>query len=185
MSIPSPTNASTSGEASTPTSTPAGTSVPANAPTSTSVPVSSLVNEADLLAQYKLAVEMADRVSARRGTANLFYLSIQTTLLTAAGLTYTTTQHAPWYTTVTVALTGCSISGAWWRHLRSYRLLNHAKFVVIHAMEDRLPVKVFSDEWEILKHQTNSYIELGTTEQFVPWVFAVLQILLMVGRLIK
>lgn len=44
----------------------------------------------DVLEQYKLAVEMADRVSARRGNANLFYLSVQTTLLTAAGLAYTT-----------------------------------------------------------------------------------------------
>jgi hypothetical protein len=163
MSIPSPASAETSVEAST------------NAP----------AKEADVLAQYKLAVEMADRVSARRGTANLFYLSIQTTLLTAAGLTYTTTQHAPWYTTITVALTGCSISGAWWRQLQSYKLLNQAKFVVINAMEDQLPVKVFSDEWEILKQQTSSYIELGAIERVVPWLFAVLQILLMVGRLIK
>jgi hypothetical protein len=105
--------------------------------------------------------------------------------LTAAGLTYTTTQHAPWYTTITVALTGCSISGAWWRQLQSYKLLNQAKFVVINAMEDQLPVKVFSDEWEILKQQTSSYIELGAIERVVPWLFAVLQILLMVGRLIK
>lgn len=167
MSIPSPANAETSAEAST--------STPASAP----------MKEGDVLAQYKLAVEMADRVSARRGTANLFYLSIQTTLLTAAGLTYTTMQHATWYSTVTIALTGCTISGAWWRQLQSYKLLNQAKFVVINAMEDRLPVKVFSEEWEILKQQTSSYIELGAIERVVPWLFAVLQILLMVGRLIK
>ena len=142
-------------------------------------------SEGEVLAQYKLAVEMADRVSARRGTANLFYLSIQTTLLTAAGLAYTTVQHTPWYTTVTVALTGCTISGAWWRQLQSYKLLNRAKFVVINRMEEQLPVKVFSDEWEILKHETTSYVELGAVERVVPWVFAVLQIMLMVGRLIR
>jgi hypothetical protein len=154
-------------------------------PSPTSAETSAEVKESDVLAQYKLAVEMADRVSARRGTANLFYLSIQTTLLTAAGLTYTTMQHATWYSTVTIALTGCTISGAWWRQLQSYKLLNQAKFVVINAMEDRLPVKVFSNEWEILKQQTSSYIELGAIERVVPWLFAVLQILLMVGRLIK
>lgn len=173
MSIPSPANASTNTEPGTPTSAPAA--APAAAPT----------KEGDVLEQYKLAVEMADRVSARRGTANLFYLSIQTTLLTAAGLTYTTVQHASWYSTLTLALTGCTISGAWWRQLTSYKLLNQAKFAVINAMEDRLPVKVFSDEWEILKHQTSSYIELGAVERVVPWLFAALQILLMVGRLIK
>lgn len=143
------------------------------------------MKEGDVLEQYKLAVEMADRVSARRGTANLFFLSIQTTLLTASGLAYTAMQNVAWYSTVTIALTGCAISGAWWRQLRSYRLLNHAKFVVINAMEEQLPVKVFSDEWEILKSRSSSYVELGAVERVVPWVFAVLQILLMVGRLLK
>jgi hypothetical protein len=31
--------------------------------------------------QYKLAAELADRISARRGTANGFYLSISSALL--------------------------------------------------------------------------------------------------------
>jgi len=34
-----------------------------------------------IAAQYKLCVEMADRVSARRQTANAFYLSISSTFL--------------------------------------------------------------------------------------------------------
>lgn len=139
----------------------------------------------DLLEQYKLAAEMADRVSARRGNANLLFLSIQTTLLTAAGLAYTTLQDVAWYSVLGVAFTGVAISAAWWRQLQSYRLLNTAKFAVINAMEERLPVKIFSDEWEILTTRTPSYIELGAIERVVPWVFAALQILLMIGRLLK
>lgn len=34
-----------------------------------------------VLEQYQMAVEMADRVSARRATANGFFLTMQTTLL--------------------------------------------------------------------------------------------------------
>jgi len=34
-----------------------------------------------LLEQYKLYVEMADRVSARRGQANMFYISLLSALL--------------------------------------------------------------------------------------------------------
>lgn len=139
----------------------------------------------DVLEQYKLAVEMADRVSARRGNANLFFVSIQTTLLTAAGLAYTTLQHVAWYSVLGTALTGCVISAAWWRQLQSYRLLNQAKFAVINAMEERLRVKVFTNEWDILTKQTPSYIELGATERMVPWMFAVLQVLLMIGRLLR
>jgi hypothetical protein len=139
----------------------------------------------DILEQYKLAVAITDCVSARRGTANLFYLSIETTLPTAAGLAYTTLRHVAWYSAVTTALIGCAIAGARWRQLQSYRLLNQAKFAVINAMEEQLPVKIFSDEWDILKERTNSYIELGAIERIVPWVFAALQIPLMIGRLCK
>lgn len=35
----------------------------------------------DYLDLYKLAVEMADRVSARRGTANAFFVTVNTALL--------------------------------------------------------------------------------------------------------
>ncbi len=35
---------------------------------------------------YKLAVEMADRVSARRGTANAFFVTVNTALLAFLGL---------------------------------------------------------------------------------------------------
>jgi hypothetical protein len=139
----------------------------------------------DLLEQYKLAAEMADRVSARRGNANLLFLSIQTTLLTGAGLAYTTLRDVAWYSVLGVALTGVAISAAWWRQLQSYRLLNKAKFAVINAMEEFLPVKIFTDEWEILTTRTPSYIELGATERLVPWVFAGLQVLLMIGRLLR
>ena len=40
--------------------------------------------QAVLFEQYKLAVEMADRVSARRGTANAFYFTVSSALLAAS-----------------------------------------------------------------------------------------------------
>lgn len=138
----------------------------------------------DLLEQYKLAAELADRVSARRGNANLFFLSIQSTLLTASGIIYTTTNHVDWYALVITALMSIFLSLVWWRQLQSYRLLNRAKFEVINFMEEGLPVRIFADEWEILKKRTPSYVELGASERVVPWVFAVLQFLLLVGRLV-
>ena len=41
--------------------------------------------KAHLLEQYKLYVEMADRISARRQTANSFFLSINTALIALTG----------------------------------------------------------------------------------------------------
>ncbi|MEY9845462.1 hypothetical protein ABH940_002540 [Streptacidiphilus sp. BW17] len=143
-----------------------------------------------LFEPYALAVEMADRVSERRGAANKFFLSVQTTLLAAVGLADTTLDHVAWYSALTAALTGCAISVVWWLQLRSYRMLNAAKFRVINRLEERLPARIFTDEWEILKRVGDpgsrrlGYVELGTTERLIPWLLAGLHVLLLLGRLL-
>jgi hypothetical protein len=43
-------------------------------------------SEDTVLELYKISVEMADRVSARRGTANAFFLSVQTAVISVLGL---------------------------------------------------------------------------------------------------
>lgn len=142
----------------------------------------------DFLTLYSLAVEMADRVSARRGSTNAYFLSIQTTLLTAAGIAYSTLPAASWYSALVTAVAGFAISLAWWRQLRSYQRLNEAKFRIINGAEERLPLRVFSDEWEILRDTPRSrarvgYVELGAVERAIPWVFAILHAFLLIGKL--
>ena len=116
---------------------------------------------------YKLAVEMADRISARRAVANSFFLTVNTALATLAG-----TGLFRWYT----AAAGVVVAVSWWAVLRSYRQLNAAKFRVILAMEERLPVQVFGQEWVRLttddgRLTSRRYRELGSVERIVPWVF--------------
>ncbi|OIJ92077.1 RipA family octameric membrane protein [Streptomyces colonosanans] len=142
----------------------------------------------ELLDIYKLAVEMADRVSARRGTANSFFLSVQTALVTLVGFGIPKLSESPWWVSSAVALAGITLSAAWWMQLRSYRDLNTAKFKVINELEERLPVKIFADEWEALKTDPipdwrKRYAELGTSERIVPLVFAVAHLILFVGTL--
>ena len=122
---------------------------------------------------YKLAVEMADRVSARKATANTFFLTINTALFTFLG-----TRDFPWYGDAA----GFVLAGAWWLLLMSYRTLNREKFRVIVEVEKRLPVKMYSDEWDVLGQQVKlwrhphrwlrSYREIGAVERFVPLLFA-------------
>jgi hypothetical protein len=71
-----------------------------------------------------------------------------------------------------------------------YSPLNSAKFVVILAMEEGLPVRVFGGEWDRLRRDpvklalrrdalrswAGQYRELGRVERFVPWVFALIYI---------
>ncbi|MFI5583764.1 hypothetical protein ACIA5G_01915 [Amycolatopsis sp. NPDC051758] len=137
---------------------------------------------------YKLAVEMADRVSARRSTANTFYLTVQTAFVTVLGIVTPKLNESNWWNSLVVSIVGMAISISWWLQLRSYRDLNRAKFTVINKMEDRLPVSIFSDEWESLKRDPipgwrGRYAELGTIERIIPALFAVLYILLLVARL--
>lgn len=142
----------------------------------------------EILELYKLAVEMADRVSARRGTANAFFLSVQTAFVGLVGFGFPEFSKASWWAALAVALAGVTLSATWWLQLRSYRDLNTAKFKGINKIEERLPVKVFADEWEALRHDPvvgwrKRYAELGTSERLVPLVFVAAHLLLLGGAL--
>lgn len=123
---------------------------------------------------YKLAVEMADRVSARRTFANTFFLTINTVLLAFIS---TGPQGLLWL----VALGGIALCATWWVLLKSYRDLNEAKFSVITSLEGKLEVKAFSDEWKKLKEDRpkswrSRHAEFSTVERVVPVIFAVLYV---------
>jgi hypothetical protein len=116
---------------------------------------------------YKLAVEMADRVSARRTQANAFFLTLQSALVALLGNES--------FDNYAIAAAGIVLGAAWWLLLRSYRELNQAKFEVIVEMEAMLPVQIFGDEWKSLKRNSipvwrQRYAELGTVERIVPLI---------------
>lgn len=116
---------------------------------------------------YKLSVEMADRISARRAAASGFFLTVQTGVV--ASLAFVEGQQ--W----SIALAGLVVSVSWWLLLRSYRQLNAAKFKIIHELEKRLPAAPYHDEWEILDNKDGPlkerYAALGLIEQTVPVIF--------------
>lgn len=135
---------------------------------------------------YKLAVEMADRISARRATANGFFLTINTALVALVG-----SSNLRWY----VAAAGMVFSATWWLLLKSYRELNAAKFQVIVEMEELLPRQMYGDEYRHYKAGSTpvddtarterrrrarvrawaaKYRELGEVERIVPGVFGLI-----------
>ncbi|MDT0347219.1 RipA family octameric membrane protein [Streptomyces litchfieldiae] len=138
--------------------------------------------EARLIQLYTLAVEMAQRLSAQRGAANAFYLTVQTALASVLGLSTGTLQDMKWWVAVAICLIGVLLSASWWFQLRSYRELTRAKFAVIHDLEKRLPVAVFTDEWKVLRGgDGHRYISLGVVERTVPVAFAVLYLVIALG----
>lgn len=141
--------------------------------------------DGQVLDLYKMAVEMADRVSARRSTANTFYLSLQTAGLAILGFVTSLPVEPSDGLLVAISLVGAATGVTWFLQLRSYRDLNRAKFDVINELEQQLPVAVFSAEWESLKLDPVSrwrprYAELGTIERVVPWFFVAISLVLAV-----
>jgi hypothetical protein len=132
---------------------------------------------------YKLAVEMADRTSARRGTANSFFVTVHAALVSLLGFSRPgSAGGGATFDVDYVGVAGLILAITWWLLLRSFRDLNRAKFEVIGNMEGQLPVEVFNDEWKSLKKAEplpfwkRRYAELGTIERVIPWVFAAIYI---------
>jgi hypothetical protein len=129
---------------------------------------------AQLLDQYKLYVDMADRIAARRQTANSYFLSVNVALLGFIG--YLTTKDEPASYLWLLGIAGVTLSYGWQRLILSYKGLSTAKYEVIHAIEKRLPISPYDAEWEALgrgedekKYKPFTHIELH-----VPWVFVAL-----------
>ena len=146
-------------------------------------PDTSTADRAVIIDMYKVSVEMADRVSARRAGANTLFLTIQSAVIAAIGF-LAAREPAPskWFL-VAMALVGVLGSAAWFLLLRRYRDLNKAKFKVIHALETHLPVQPFTDEWHHLARGPRrwwrpQFAELGTIERFIPLLFFTLNTVL-------
>lgn len=134
-----------------------------------------------ILEQYKMYVEMADRVSSRRGLTNTFFLTLNTLVFTLFGVFWkdrpgkiSTLALVP---LLIAALVECA---TWWFMVRSYRQLNTGKFKVIGLLEERLPASPYwSAEWQALKEGKDPWVYLPLTyaEQVVPALFAVIYVL--------
>ncbi|MEU3184787.1 hypothetical protein ABZ707_11360 [Streptomyces sp. NPDC006923] len=128
-----------------------------------------------LLEQYKLYVEMADRISARRAAANTFFLTLNTGIFTLAGALASLDLS---YRALLLAFP-CAILViqclAWFFIIRSYRQLNTAKYRVIGALEERLPASPYwRAEWTELGEgrDRSKYWPLTHVEQWIPLLFA-------------
>lgn len=160
-----------------------------------------------ILELYKTAVEMADRVTARRAGANSYFLTVNTALASIVGIVSSARKPPPHgnlpsfdaFGLVITAIAGVFLAGAWWMLLLYYRRLNTAKFAVINKMEEQLPVRPYTEEWKILHPDEptskagiaklswwkwlvtrSRHREATVVEQVVPIVFMLIYIVLAV-----
>jgi hypothetical protein len=124
-----------------------------------------------LLRVYFNSVEMADRVSQRRQSANSFYLSINTAFLSAFYV-FKPNELDVLSSTI-VAVCGISLCVLWLRNILSYKDLNSGKFAVICRLEEHIGCAPYTAEWKYLKRGTekSKYRPFNETERAVPIVF--------------
>lgn len=138
------------------------------------------MNDEDIFfEQYKLYVETVEKVSDRRQNANNFFLTLNSAILAFTGF-LTTQSFEVWH--ILVAIAGLSITILWLLTLRSFRSLNSCKFKVIHELEEKLPSKLFTCEWNYLGQgkSKRKYLKLSVIEQGIPLVFSILYLALIV-----
>jgi len=131
-----------------------------------------------LLEQYKLYVEMADNISSRRQTANAFFLSVNTLLLSGlgvvfAGITDFKAQNS--LAPVIPAIAGILFSYTWTMLLSNYAKLNEAKFRIINTIELELPISPYRTEWKYVDEgkDPKKYVPVTAIESYVAWLFIV------------
>ena len=131
-------------------------------------------HRAHLLEQYKLYVEMADRISERREKSNSFFLTVNTALVALlAKDAFGAAPASPRFLEILVPLAAVLLCYLWYRIVRSYRDLNSAKFKVVHEIESRLPIRPYDAEWEAVGRGKNPklYLPFSHIEIAVPWLF--------------
>ena len=142
---------------------------------------------AHYLEMYKLYVTMADGISARRQSANTFFLTINSAIIAVLGyvqfgvylgakLGVEQFQTNDFY--FIISLLGMILCLIWYKLVHSYEQLNTAKFKVIHHIEQHMPIAPFDAEWEAVGKGEKPYLYKPFThvEEKIPWVFFILNL---------
>lgn len=135
---------------------------------------------ADLLEQYKLYVQSAEHVSARRVASSRYLLTLNIALVTLYSIQSEGFVQGYW--TTLVPILGILVSGLWYQIIQSHSDLNAVKFQIIHKLEEHLPVALYAYEWQLAgEGHGTSYSAVTRIEKWIPIAFVVLHIILLIS----
>ena len=138
---------------------------------------------ADLLEQYKLYVQSAEHVSARRLASSRLLLALNAGLATLYGIRPEGFESG-W--AMAVPALGIAVSLLWSRIIRSHRDLNRVKFKLIHELERHLPAAPYTCEWRLAEQgRGRSYRAVTNIERWLPWTFLVLHAVLLIALAVE
>ena len=131
--------------------------------------------------QYKVFIEMADKISSRRNLTNTFFLTLHTFLIASAGFIFENwSQTTNLWLNIFPLIAVLILCYTWWRLIKSYRQLNSAKYKVIGEYERRLPSSPYwSAEWHSLGEGKDAqlYEPLTNVEDWIPAIFAFMYVI--------
>ena len=131
----------------------------------------------DLLEQYKLYVQSAENVSARRVASSRYLLALNAAFIALYGLQSASFGQSYW--TLLIPFVGILVSALWYLIIKSHANLNRVKFDVIHELEQHLPAVMYKYEWCLAEEgKGKAYRTVTTLEQGIPILFVVLHVVL-------
>lgn len=130
-----------------------------------------------LLEQYRIAVDMADKLNARKESTSKLFVSAN-----AIFFAFLASRDLVSEMVIFLSLFGMLLSVVWASLIRNHNVVHSAKYQVIEEMEERLPWSVFKSEWEKLGKGLDKklYKNLGTIEYKIPLLFMTLYVMLFV-----
>ena len=127
-----------------------------------------------ILELFKLYIDMTQKISQRRASANTWFLTINTALMAVIGVCLSKEFYPIIFTLVSfVGVTGCYL---WRRLIISYQQMNWGRFAVIHEIEEMLPLRIAKAEWDVLGQGKipELYKPFTDVEKKVPTIFSFL-----------
>lgn len=131
---------------------------------------------------YKMSVEMADRLSARRSKVNAFFITLEVAFATSLGVIGSKESNSSHKLLFLLGGLALTVTLIWWVQLTSYRNISIAKFKVIHELEKDLASSPYTHEWALLRNGNKKpwwtgHIDISKTERAVPFVFLIIDII--------
>lgn len=128
-----------------------------------------------LFNQYKLFSDTSESLVSRRQTANSFYITANTALITIAATAFTLNNNLFSQLIITMILTlpGILLNRSWIKVMEAYSLINSSKMKILGLLEKKLAASLFDAEWEAMssKYNKKPYVSFSDRERHLPLIF--------------
>ena len=88
------------------------------------------------------------------------------------------------YKSIVLSIAGIFVCISWLYSIESYKKLSSVKYHIVNEIENQLPLKPFTYEWEMLNNE-KKYLGLTKIEKVLPWLFIVMYIIAILWHLLK